>query len=328
MVTDLMMPEMGGFELISTIRRDRGLTQPHIIVMTALSQVHDKVKALSMGANDYTVKPLDANEFKARVQAGIREVRLKKELTEALKSLDRELQMVGRLQRRLLPKVLPSGTHFRAAADYQPCSRAGGDYYDCFYDSLGRLVVTVADVSGHGASAAVLMGMFKALLHIFASMNQNTRELISSLNTALLANIGDDQDFVSAFIGLVDPENLDFNFCSAGHGDMIVFGPDEGQIKHLEAGGTVLGCFETSWQEENLKLKSGQTLILYTDGLIEAINSREEEYGRKRLEKLLLETKPGIDPEELLSLIRTDVENHAQKTPFPDDITLFVMKFY
>lgn len=326
-ITDIMMPEMSGFELISQIRSDERFRQTYIIVMTSLDDTSDKVKALDLGANDYTIKPLDANELIARVQAGRREIRLKRDLTDALKSLDYEMKLVADLQQRLLPKKLPRADNFRAAVRYDPCSRAGGDYYDCFLLPSGSLLVTVADVSGHGASAAVLMGMFRALLKVFARDADSAADLVGRLNEALLENIGDDPDFVSAFIGLVDPHTGCLNYSAAGHGDMILIGPRKGQLQRLDVSGTVLGCFTGLWEEAFLDLSAGQSLVLYTDGLTEAVNENNEEFGRDRMEELLMNIENDLGPEEIITAIMEAVEAFTGSHDFSDDVTLLVSRF-
>ncbi|MFH1135897.1 MAG: fused response regulator/phosphatase [Pseudomonadota bacterium] len=327
LITDIMMPELDGFALISLIRADERLKQTYILVMTALDHVEDKVRALDLGANDYTVKPLDPNEFKARVQAGVREILLKKELTQAYESLDYELRLVANLQRRLLPKQLPQDERRRSAVCYEPCSRAGGDYYDLFYDNNGYWVVAVADVSGHGASASVLMGMLRALLKVFSAQGGTAADIINRLNSALLDNIGDDPDFISAFLALVDRDNSRLNYCAAGHGDMMILGPEKGRLVRLPAGGTVLGCFEAVWEEAFIDLEPGQSLVLYTDGLIEAVSPLGEEFSRPRLEELLLSLDPAMAPDELVETIRREVRDYTQDAILTDDLTLFVVKF-
>ncbi|MBU2548808.1 MAG: fused response regulator/phosphatase [Proteobacteria bacterium] len=326
-ITDLMMPEMDGFELISRLRADERFQDVHIIVLTALDQVTDKIRALELGANDYSVKPLEAGELRARVQAGIREIRLKKALKSALKALDNELRMVGRLQQRLLPRGLPQGERVRSAVFYRPCSRAGGDYYDLFTDDRGRLFFTIADVSGHGASAAVLMGMVRALLKVLTPEGESAARIVERLNGALLDNIGSDPEFVSFFLGLFHQDSMRLNFCSAGHGDMFLLGPGPGRVFRLPAGGTVLGFFQGAWEDAFLALEPGQCLVLYTDGLTEAVDSREREFGRDRLEKLLTGWDPSRDPAELVDFIRAEVEAYAGGVEFADDMTLFVIQF-
>jgi sigma-B regulation protein RsbU (phosphoserine phosphatase) len=327
LITDLMMPEMDGFELIERVRSDVRFQGIHIIVMTALDQVADKVRALELGANDYTVKPLDANEFRARVQAGVREIKLKKQLTAALASLDQELKMVANLQRRLLPKTLPTDERFQAAVWYRPCSRAGGDYYDLFTDAAGRTFLAVGDVSGHGASASVLMAMLRALLKLFAPEGRSAGEVIDRLNQVLLDNIGDDPDFISVFLGLLEPHRPRLNYCPAGHGDMIVLGPEPGQTRRLEALGTVLGVLPGTWTDAWLDVLPGQSLILYTDGLVEAVDRGGEEFGRNRLERLLADLDPALPPDELIDRIVSEVESFTCQTDFADDVTLFVIRF-
>ena len=327
LVTDLMMPELDGFELISRLKTDSRFEQTHIIVMTALDQTRDKVRALELGANDYTVKPLDAMEFQARVKSGLREMRLKRELDAAWQSLDREMRQVADLQQRLLPRRLPQGDRFAAAGWYRPWSRAGGDYYDCFFDGQGRLIASVADVSGHGASAAVLMGVFRALLKLAVAEGGSAADMIGRINEALLDNIGSDPDFITAFLAVIDVDAGRINYCAAGHGDMMAVPASGGAPVRLPAGGTVLGCFSGVWSEGWLDLGPGGSLVMYTDGLVEAADGRGEEFGRARLAAILAETSPGAGPEDLIGVIRQRVEEFTAGTELPDDVTLLVLQF-
>ena len=327
LITDIMMPEMDGFELISRIREDERFDRIHIIVMTALDQVEDKVRALNLGANDYTVKPLDAMELKARVRAGLREIQLKNKLGDALSALDQEMVRVANLQKRLLPIKLPDGDRVSASACYIPWSRAGGDYYDFFEAPDGRKVFTVADVSGHGASAALLMAMVRALLRVFVGTSSSVSEIVQRLNASLMDHIGNDPDFVTLFLALYEPDSGRLEYCSAGHGDMLLVGPEAGEIKRLESGGTVLGCFSSDWTESGVEVVSGQSLIMFTDGLIEVVNASGEEYGMERLEKLLLESGPVREPEEWVNLIRRGALRFASDDDFADDLTIFVIGF-
>ena len=326
LITDLMMPEMDGFELIERVRADDRFARTHIIVMTALERVEDKVRALQLGANDYTVKPLDANEFRARVQAGIREMRLKKQLMHALNSLDRELELVANLQRRLLPKYLPQSETYQTAAYYLPWSQAGGDYYDCFVDERGRLVAAVADVSGHGASAAVLMGMFRALLKHMVAEGDSAADLMGRLNKALLDNIGDDPDFITSFITFVEPEAGRLNYCAAGHGGMVLLGPEKGRLEYLPASGTVLGSFEGPWEDATALFLPGAFLVLFTDGLLEAEGPESEQFGRSRLEKVLQNFDPADHPQKLVDQLEKSLKEFVQNQDLGDDLTIFVLK--
>lgn len=327
LITDIMMPKMNGFELISKVREDNAFNQVYIIVMTSLDEVENKVRALDLGANDYTVKPLDTAELKARVQAGIRELFLKKELTSALNSLDNELKLVAKLQKRLLPKKLIQEEKARSAVFYMPCSRAGGDYYDYFEDEQGRLILAIADVSGHGASAAVLTAMFRALLRVTVPKGKTAAEIIELLNNAIVENIGQEPDFITAFLAIFDRNAGTLNICSAGHGDMILLGPERGRIKRFEAGGTVLGFFKSNWDEEFIDVEPGQFLVLYTDGLVEAVNGSNEEFGYKRLEKILGDVDVNLEPDDLIQLILSELEYFTDRNKLMDDLTIFVQKY-
>ena len=327
LITDIMMPVMDGFELIETVRKDEDFRQTYIIVMTGLEEVEFKVKALGQGADDYTVKPLDLGEFQARVQTGLREVRLRRELTGTLHALDRELQRVAELQQRLLPKTLPQGDGFETAVLYEPCLRAGGDYYDCFLDQRQRYVVAVADVSGHGASAAVLTAVFRALLRVIAPQCDTAAAILARINEELIEQMGDEAAFVTAFLAIIQTGDRIINYCNAGQGNMVLWGPEASRTQYLLTGGTVLGSLQETWRDGYENYLPGQFLLLYTDGLIEAVNAADDQYGRKRLETLLNDTDPGITPVDLVGRLRGALEEYIDGGAVADDISILTLKF-
>ena len=328
LVTDIIMPEMTGFDLIVKLRADHRFKDVFILVMTSLDQVADKVRALSSGANDYVVKPLEPQEFQARVASGIKEVTLKKQLRLAMATLDDELKAVAKIQKKLLPESLPSDERVSLAVSYQPWSRSGGDYYNGCYDENGRLIITLADVSGHGAGAAVLVAMFRVIFDTTMALGLPVHKFMWELNRALLKQIGKEPTFITACMAIMSPDGREVEFCSAGHGDQYLIGPAKGEVRHLTSGGPVLGFFDSLWECQRFSVQPGQTLLMFTDGLIEAVNADNEEFGTNRLEAVLNGLDPLTEPQRMVDALLEAVKQFSGPVEFSDDVTILVTSFH
>lgn len=202
--------------------------------------------------------------------------------------LDRELRVVGQIQMSLLPSKLPKVSGLELAADYQTSERAGGDYYDLFDCGDGRWGILIADVSGHGAPAAVIMAITHAIAHLHPGRGTPTGELLQFVNASLASTYTNGNgSFVTAFYGIYDPATRRLVFARAGHNAPRLL--RRGKIRGLDGdGGLPLGisaqstygeCFET--------LEPGDLLLLYTDGIVEARNAQQELFGVERLDDTL-----------------------------------------
>src|SRR6476619_5276369 len=162
---DVMMPDMGGFEVCRTLKADPTTQDTTVIFLSALGDVEDKVSGLTLGAVDYITKPIQPEEVQVRVSNHLTRLYLERELRRSRDRLDRELAKAARLQQQLLPRVLPSHAALTFAPFYRTSRHAGGDYYDVIDLGEDRFAVIVVDVSGHGASAAIVMAMIRSVLH-------------------------------------------------------------------------------------------------------------------------------------------------------------------
>src|SRR5262249_35517633 len=162
---DVAMPGMNGFEVCRMLKQDENTKDAIVIFLSALSQVDDKVSGLELGASDYITKPFQSEEVLARVRGQLLRKQLERELRESRDFLAKELQSAGNMQKLLLPRTLPSIGSVKFAAHYRTSLHASGDYYDVFPLDAGRVGVFIADVSGHGARAGVIMAMVRTLLH-------------------------------------------------------------------------------------------------------------------------------------------------------------------
>ena len=249
------------------------------------------------------------------------------ELRRANEALDRELRTVSEIQRSLLPPTLPDVQHLRLAAHYETSARAGGDYYDLFPLSHGRLGMLIADVSGHGTPAAVMMAITHTLAHSPPrSQHESVNEpaaMLAHLNERLSdAYTRGNSGFVTAFYGVFDPTTRVLRYSSAGHNPPRLRRAGS-QIEPLEGGRDVpLGVLDdTRYHEDSTMLHAGDALLLYTDGITEARNAGNEEFGTRRLDEQL-SAAANTDPGWMIASVLEGVAAFTRGKPAEDDRTL------
>jgi sigma-B regulation protein RsbU (phosphoserine phosphatase) len=212
---------------------------------------------------------------------------LMQQLQEAKRALDYEQEQIGRMQRHLLPAELPRIEGLELDASYFACRRAGGDYYDVLPLPEDQWGLFVADVSGHGTPAAVVMAMMHTLLHSFPGPVMPPAHVFAHLNRHLLS-MAPEGMFATAFYGVYDPYYRRLRHASAGHpAPLLRRGTD--QVEEIAGTtGVPLGVAEEdNWTEREVSLAPGDALLLYTDGIVEGCNSTGESFGRERLETAL-----------------------------------------
>jgi sigma-B regulation protein RsbU (phosphoserine phosphatase) len=245
---------------------------------------------------------------------------LRQQLQEAYRALDHEKAQVGRMQRHLLPAEWPRIDGLELGASYITSNRAGGDYYDVLPLPDEQWGLFVADVSGHGTPAAVVMAMVHTLLHAFPGPPLPPAHVLAHINRHLLA-VAPEGMFATAFYGIYNPHSRRLHYASAGHprprwrrGSCCV--RDVAGAAGLPLG--VLG--EDSWTEAELVLVPGDALLLYTDGILEGTNDRGEAFGRLRLDDAL-----RLGPARAGALVQ-HIERHFKAfcngAPDMDDRTL------
>jgi serine phosphatase RsbU (regulator of sigma subunit) len=234
----------------------------------------------------------------------------------------RELDKAREIQEGLLPKKIPQVRGLEVAGMWQPASVVGGDYFDVLKFSESKMGVCVGDVVGKGISAALLMANLQASFRAFASEAVSPGVLVGKLNEVLSNNIAPDK-FVTFCYCTIDTRNNRFTYASAGHCPPILF-HKSGEAVPLKEGGTPLGIFpERKYEDGGLAMESGDRLVLYTDGLTEAMNSDEEEFGERRLVDLGSQ-KIALGAAELVAAIKKEVVSFCNGS-FQDDFTLVVV---
>jgi sigma-B regulation protein RsbU (phosphoserine phosphatase) len=252
---------------------------------------------------------------------------LREEAQQAYEALDRELKAVARIQRSLLPRELPAIPRLDLASFYQTSARAGGDYYDFFPLPENRWGLFIADVSGHGTPAAVLMAVTHSLAHSFPGPAFPPGALLEYVNERLAEGYTTDVDaFVTAFYAIFDPQDLTLTYSSAGHPAARLKRCTDGSLRVLDGVPAMpLGLFPgTRYPQATVQLQEHDQLLLFTDGITDAHNQTGQAFGTARLDKIL--THCGVSAQGLLEEILSAVAAFTQEGPAEDDRTLVVAK--
>ncbi len=245
---------------------------------------------------------------------------LRKELAAALAALDRELQVVGDIQRSLLPSELPRIPTLDLAAHYRTSQRAGGDYYDIFPLAEDRWGLFIADVSGHGTPAAVMMAVTHAIAHGHPGPPDPPEALLARLNDTLHNGYTrGNGTFVTAFYAVYDAGTRVLRYASAGHNPPRHRSRDH--VSPLDGAQSLpLGVIPSlAFAAAETRLLPGDGLLLYTDGISEAMNPRNELFGVDRLDAAIAES-PTADA--MIAAVTAAVSRHAEDRPPADDQTL------
>jgi sigma-B regulation protein RsbU (phosphoserine phosphatase) len=249
------------------------------------------------------------------------------QLKEAYRTLDHELKNVGEIQRSLLPAHLPNIPLLDLAAYYQPSQRAGGDYYDFFPLEDGRWGIFIADVSGHGTPAAVLMAVTHCIAHLRPDPAAPPAEVLRYLNGQLARLYTRKNDtFVTAFYAVYDAARRRLTYSSAGHNPPRLKRCQDGTLTVLDQATSLpLGIFpEDAYREAVQELQQGDQIIFYTDGITEAHNVAGEMFGTERLDQML--ENCSVQASGLLSSVLQAVEEFAQGRTADDDRTMIVAR--
>lgn len=256
------------------------------------------------------------------------QILLAEKLQKAYAALDNEFRAVGDIQRQLLPKEFPSVAGLRFASYYAPSTRAGGDYYDIFKFDEDALGVLIADVSGHGASAAVVVAMMHALLQQPRScrpeLNAAPSKILAYLNGELSRSVLGGQ-FVTAFFGIIRRDPWRLHFASAGHNPPRWLHADRDEPEALFGdSGLPLGIVEDyEYSSSEVRLSPGDRLVLYTDGITETFAPSGEMFDTRGIDDAL--RCCAREPNTLIDRIIEAVNAHANGKPAEDDRTLLAI---
>lgn len=244
--------------------------------------------------------------------------------------IKQELEIAREVQQSFLPIRTPTFDDLEIAAICKPAFETGGDYYDFVQLDDHRVAVTIGDVSGKGIQAAFYMTFVKGIIHSLCRETDSPAEVLKKTNRLFCEN-APRGTFISLVYGIMDLEKKTFNFARAGHNPILRITSENGNIEQLQPKGigiglTKGGTFEKNIEEVELSLSDDDLLVLYTDGIVEALNNQKTFYGTKRLNNILKRNK-WRSAEEILKLLSGDVHTFIGNAKQHDDMTMIVMKF-
>jgi len=252
---------------------------------------------------------------------------LSEEVQRVNQALDREMKAVGEIQRSLLPARVPKIPTLDLATYYQPSQRAGGDYYDFFSLPNGKWGIFIADVSGHGTPAAVLMAVTHCIAHTNPGQAQPPAQVLEYLNHHLASLYTSmNENFITAFYGVYDPGDRTLTYGSAGHNPPRLKRCQDGNLLGLDgASGFPLGIMSKGAYDECVQqLQPGDQIVFYTDGITEASNLQGKLFGIDRLDHVL--ENCSVQASALLASVLSSVEEFSNGHPADDDRTLIVAR--
>jgi phosphoserine phosphatase RsbU/P len=244
---------------------------------------------------------------------------------QKLMQIQQEIRVASEIQKNLLPREIPFIEGYDIYAINIPAREVGGDYYDFIKISETKTAIALGDVSGKGLPASMLMANLQATLRGQLLFCNCSKDCIKRANN-LLYKSTDVSKFITLFFGIMDTEKNTLTYCNAGHNEPLFLNEDK-KIK-LDKGGVLLSCIEDiEYDEEEISFGTGSVLVIFSDGITEAMNIDEEEFGEERLEDILvhnLDKTSKLIAESILD----EVHLHVGKNPQSDDITLMIIKRY
>ena len=324
-LSDINMPQMDGLTLLEQIPK----VDPNIrsVIISAYGDMKNIRTAMNRGAFDFVTKPIDFEDLRVTIDRTLRNMA---EWREALLSRDKlvalqnELEVARGMQQSILPTQFPKDPSYTVCGRMQPARDVGGDFFDVMYLDDGRVGLAVADVSDKGVPAALFMMSSRTLLKGAAIGVALPGEVLREVNDLLIED-NEGGMFVTVLYAVYDPSSRELTYANGGHNSPLIVHADGTSALLPLTDGIALGIApDLSYRQNTVTLFPGDTVIFYTDGVTEAMNGEEEQFGLDPLSEFF-QTKPPRDPEETTAAVFEAVTAFAGETPQSDDITCLVL---
>ncbi len=243
---------------------------------------------------------------------------------QALQHIQEEMRVAKNIQENLLPKETPFSDDYQFAGKSVPAKEVGGDYYDFISLKDGRIAFCLGDISGKGIPASLLMANLQASLRGQAFVGSECKDSVSFANTILYHNT-DSTRYATLFYSILNKDQHRLTYCNAGHNSPYLFSPGKEPLR-LSKGGIIVGMIpDYAYEEDSVNFTNDDVFILYSDGVTEAMNFSDEEYGEERLENAVKKNL-HLSADEMIKEIFKDVETFTKGAPQSDDITMVIIK--
>ncbi len=323
-VVDYRMPGLDGFEVTRRIKNDPALHTIPVLMLTGADKPQNVVEGLDAGADDFVTKGSDTEILLARLRALLRVKAYQDQLRKLNQQITRDLQIARRVQEALMPPSSFRAPRIEIRAAYTPSETLSGDFYDYFVLD-GQMYLFVADVSGHGLPAAILVSLLKSYIHTKLDGRTPLAELMARLNDFLFS-VSLPTQYATAQLFRIDPGGA-VTFANAAHPPFLHFSRREGRTTVHEQPSHLLGAIPgMPFDEHVLTIAPGDTLFVYTDGLTDRRNAAGEFYSIDRI-AALFERSPDEEIGALYEAILTDISAFAGTDEFRDDLAFVVTRF-
>ncbi len=339
-LSDYEMPELDGAGLCQALKADKELRSIPVMMLTTLGEAQNKIAGLTAGADAYIEKPKGTDDFRvlcAQIQAHLRIADLGIELANrsielanrnrllesAQKKLFFELELARKVQLALMPRPPKPRGMLRLGVRYTPANQLGGDVYDFYRLENNRLGILVADVSGHGVNSAMLSGMVKAMAAPLSLAVLEPGELLAGLDVAGEQYFPEGY-FCTGFYLIADEETGLVRYAGVGHPPAIIVGPQGSRTLPSNPGMLGIGMVDGTAGATD-RIEPGESLVIYTDGLTDAMDPSDVLFGEDRL-RTLLQSHYGADPAEILNRVASALDQHTSPGRPADDINIIVLQ--
>ena len=324
-LSDINMPQMDGLTLLDQIPK----VDPNIrsVIISAYGDMKNIRTAMNRGAFDFVTKPVDFEDLQVTIDRTLRHMA---EWRDALQSRDKlvalqnELDVATGMQQSILPTKFPQNPAYEVFGKMQPARNVGGDFFDVIMLSNDQVGLAVADVSDKGVPAALFMMSSRTLLKGAAIGHWRPDEVLQEVNDLLLED-NEGGMFVTVLYAVYNPATRELTYSSGGHNSPLLVHADGTSTLLPLTDGVALGIVSgIPYGQNTVTLSPGDTVVLYTDGVTEAMNAEEEEFGLDPLTERF-NANPPSDPEETTAAVFDAVNTFAGETPQSDDITCLVL---
>ena len=328
---DIMMPDMNGYEVCKRLKSNPDTKDIPVIFLTAMNQTTDEASGFELGGADYITKPVNPPILEARVKTHLALKQSMDELQKAYGVIKRqkdrmedELNIGHDIQMSMLPLVFPpypDRNEFSINALLEPAREVGGDFYDFFFIGKDELCLVIGDVSGKGVPGALFMAVTRTMIKSSALGDRSPASIVTRVNEELSAD-NPQCMFVTLFLGIVNVKTGKFRFTNAGHNPPYLI-QDGGELVCLDhRDGPIIGALGgIAYKENELSFSRNDTLLLFTDGVTEAMNPAGDLYLENRLEEFL-NRHHTLPTDNLVTEVLAAVEEFAADAEQADDITL------
>ena len=330
-LSDINMPEMDGLTLLAKVNEMRNPAL-RVIMVSAYGDMKNIRQAMNNGAFDFATKPIDMEDLSRTIEKAIEQINFVHESQKAhsqLESLKKDLTTAREIQQYILPQVFPpfpeDSDKMDIYASMEAAKDIGGDFYDFFRIDDDRIALVIADVCGKGIPAALFMAVSRTMIRSKGSQCDNTAECLTDSNR-LLASYSVDCMFLTVFYAIYNTKTGLLTYCNAGHNPPHLLRAD-GTIEEMpEPKNNIVGAFDNiDFKEDTLQLEHGDTLVMFTDGVTEAMTKTYEEFGTERLDNIL-SGLVGKGSQEIIETVKAGIKEFVDGAEQSDDITMLVLK--